>query len=176
MRSPHLFLLLVFSTLLVGCGEPLPDISSPKTHRSGTITFDYPGNWKVVEDLVTPAVHSLFVETPGDTLVILQSYPVEDAVDLTSFSEAFSKNAMTDSSVVKMDSSVFASLPDASGYKWVREDFNVNLFSESVPHRRLYGIKVMGDRQMVFILQVPTEDYATADAGFQLIRDTLSSK
>jgi hypothetical protein len=59
---------LSFLSLFTGCGETQADLSTPKTHKSGAVTFDYPKNWRITEDLVTPEIHYLFVETPGDAL------------------------------------------------------------------------------------------------------------
>lgn len=161
--------------LIVGCGEPHADLSSPKTHRSGDITFDYPNNWRITDDLVMPEVHLLFVETPGNALVILQSYPIGEADDLTAFSKDFAETAATETPIGKMVGSTFAEMPDAGGYEWIAEDFNITVLGESVPHRRLYGTKKLGDRQAFLILQVATEDYQNAEAGFQLIRNSLRS-
>lgn len=161
--------------LLGGCGEPHADLSKPKTHQSGAITFDYPKNWRITEESVGPEIHYLIVETPGDAIVILQSYPTGEAYDLTAFCKEFSESAATETPMGRMAKSRFADIPDAGGYDWIVEDFVVTLLGESVPHRRLYGTKDIGDRQVFLIFQVATEDYSKAEAGFQLIRDSLRS-
>ena len=170
------FLLLaapLFLGLFAGCGEPQADLSTPKIHQSGGISFEYPKNWRITEDSVTPEIHYLFVETPGDALVILQSYPTGEADDLTAFSKEFSESATTEAPIGKIAKSTFSNIPDAGGYGWIVEDFEINLLGESVPHRRLYGSKEIGERLVFLILQAATEDYSKAEAGFQLIRDTL---
>jgi len=173
MKTSHLLIvsLLLLSTLFAGCGEPQADLSTPKTHKSGAITFDYPKNWEITVDSVTPEIHYLFVETPGDALVILQSYPTGDADTLAEFSEEFSEEMP----IVTIAKSTFAAIPDSEGYNWIREDFDMNLLGVSVPHRRLYGTKKIGDRQVFLIFQVSTEDYPNTETGFQLIRESLRS-
>lgn len=125
--------------------------------------------------MVTPAVHYLFVETPGDALVILQSYSKDEADGLAAFSKAVSDSATNEMPIGKMANSRFADLPDASGYSWIMETFDISFVGESIPHRRLYGTKQIGDRQVFVIFQVATEDYSKVEAGFQLIRDSLRS-
>jgi hypothetical protein len=71
--------------------------------------------------------------------------------------------------------STFSAIPEASGYEWIEEEFSIKFLSESIPHRRLYGTKMIGDRQVFLILQVATEDYARAEPGFELIRNSLRS-
>jgi hypothetical protein len=166
---------LSFLSLFAGCGEPQADLSTPKTHKSGAITFEYPKNWKITEDLVTPEIHYLFVETPGDALVILQSFPTGDADTLAEFSEQFSESAAKETPIGTMAKSTFAAIPDSDGYSWIGEDFGINLLGDSTALRRLYGTKNIGGRQVFLIFQVATEDYRKAEIGFQLIRDSLRS-
>jgi hypothetical protein len=175
MKPILLFTALSFLSLFAGCGESQADLSTPKTHNSGAITFDYPKNWKITEDLVTPEIHNLFVESPGDAIVILQSYPTDEADTLAEFSKGFSENAATETPIGTISKSTFAAIPDSEGYSWIGEEFDIQLLGESVPHRRLYGTKKIGGRQVFLIFQVATEDYPKAEKGFQLIRDSLRS-
>ncbi len=127
--------------LLTGCDEPEADITVSQTKQSGHITFSYPKNWKIAEESITPKIQYIFVETPGKALAIIQSYPVEQADDLITFSKDFSASASTEMPAGKIESSEFSKLPDANGYSWIREDFKVSLLGQSVPHRRIYGKK-----------------------------------
>jgi predicted Zn-dependent protease len=175
MKLFRVTIALALLGLFAGCGEPQVDLSTTKTHRSGAITFDYPKNWEISDDSLTPEIHYLFVETPGDALVVFQSYPIDEANGLTDFSKAFSKSAATETPIGKVEQSTFSAIPEASGYEWIEEEFSIKFLSESIPHRRLYGTKMIGDRQVFLILQVATEDYARAEPGFELIRNSLRS-
>ncbi|MEO0453356.1 MAG: hypothetical protein AAFY98_04380 [Verrucomicrobiota bacterium] len=165
----------LFLSLFAGCGEPQADLSTPKTHRSGAITFDYPKNWRVTEESAASEIHYLFVESPGDVLVILHSYPADGADDLTAFARDFSESAATETLIGKIERSKFTDMPDTAGYSWIVEGFEINLLGESFPHQRFYGTKEIGGRQIFLILQVATEDYSKVEAGFQLIRESLRS-
>ena len=175
MRLLLLLLIVSLLGLFTGCGEPKADLSKSKMHRSGAITFKYPTNWRISEESVAPEIHYLFIETPGDAVVIFQSFPTAEADDLPAFSKAFSNSAATEMPIGKMVGTTFADMPEADGYEWIVENFNINLFGESVPHRRFYGTKVIGDRQIFLIFQVATEDCAKAEPGFHLIRNSLRS-
>ena len=173
MRLFRILLALSLLSLFAGCGEPKADLSAPNTHRSGAITFDYPKNWKITEDSVNPELHYLVVESPGDAIVIFQSFPIDESNSLTAFSKEFSKSAETEMPLGKAAQSTFTDVPEVSGYKWIAEEFNINLLGESVPHRRLYGTKEIDDRQVFLIFQVAKEDFAKAEPGFDLIRNSL---
>jgi hypothetical protein len=163
MKLFRVTIALALLGLFAGCGEPQVDLSTTKTHRSGAITFDYPKNWEISDDSLTPEIHYLFVETPGDALVVFQSYPIDEANGLTDFSKAFSKSAATETPIGKVVQSTFSAIPEASGYEWIEEEFSIKFLSESIPHRRLYGTKMIGDR------------HARAEPGFELIRNSLRS-
>lgn len=170
------FLLLPALSLLClwsGCSEPQADISAPKTHRSGNITFDYPKNWTITGESITPEIHYFLMETPGDALVVFHSLPADEAVDLAAFSKTFAESAASETPIAKLVRTGFAVLPPAGGYDWIAEEFSVNLLGESVPHRRLYGAKKIGDRKVFLIFQVATEDQANTEPGFALFSETL---
>lgn len=166
---------LALLTLLAGCGEPEADLTNPKSHTSGSLSFDYPKNWKITEDLATTETQYVFVETPGNAIVILQSYPQGTTDDLTAYSKDFSESAAEETPIGNMTQSSFTDLPNEAGYRWIKEDFEISLLGESTPHRRLYGTKVIGERRVFLILQVATEDYSKTEGGFELIRDSLQS-
>ena len=173
MKLLWIFLLLPILLLIVGCGEPKADLSTPKTHRAGDLVFDYPRNWKIEEHVNSPELLSLFVETAGDALVILQAYPSDEAEDLAAFAHEFSKGTAEEISVAKIEGSTFAELPEAHGYQWLQEKFEIGLLGESVPHRRLYGARKIGSRQVFLILQVASGDYSKVKPGFDLIVKSL---
>jgi hypothetical protein len=172
MRLNQLLSTLLITILFTGCGEPKADISTPKTHSSGAITLDYPKNWKITEESITSEMHSFFIETNGNALVIFQSYPSEDADDLPAFSKSFS-DAATETPVGKVAGATFAGAPDKDGYEWILEDYTINLLGESIPHRRRYGAKNIGDKRIFLIFQVASEDSAKVESGFQLIQKSL---
>ena len=100
---------LLFS-LLLGCFEEVADLSNPKTYNSNQIFFKYPRNWEITDDTFIPAIHNLLIETPGDALVIVQSYQADLAQDLESFSKSFSEDTLLETPVVRISQSEFEPL------------------------------------------------------------------
>ena len=158
---------------LIGCSEPQADLSEPKTHRTNAYRFHYPKNWKITEESTSSPIHYLFVETPGDALVVIQSYPIDSADDLLTFAKDFSASATVETPIGKITQSPFSEITTDSGYQWVSEKFSIELLGESVPHDRLYGTRSIGSRQVYLVFQVASEDLAKAKPGFDLITDSL---
>ena len=175
MRQLPLLSILMCFCLLTGCGEPQADLLTPLTHKSGELVFDYPKNWAIAEDSLTPELHNLFIETPGDALVILQSFPSGGTPTLTTFSHEFSNSVVIETFIGEFSTSTFSNIIDKDGCNIIEEDFNINLLGESIPHKRIYGTKEVGNRKIFLILQVAAEDYSKVEAGFQLIRDSLTN-
>lgn len=184
--SLEIFFKLTLLALLTNCGENIQlggeeeaDLSNPKTHRSGELSFAYPGNWEIGVDQVTTSFHNLFINTPGTGIVILQSYPIEFTDDLKTFAGEFSESGAAFASALgSVKNSVLTELPSKGGYAWLREDFEIEvpLLPISVPHRRLYASKNVGERRIFLILQVAEEDYPKVGKGFGLIGDSLTSE
>tara|TARA_R110002096_G_scaffold200639_9_gene384690 strand:- start:1415 stop:2122 length:708 start_codon:yes stop_codon:yes gene_type:complete len=173
MRLCATFFTLLLVSLLLGCGEPQADLTTPNTHRSGTIAFEYPKNWRITDEAVKPEVQYIIVETPGDALVVLQSFPAVDAILLEDFASAFSERSAAETPIGKVEESTFTLLPEGSGFRWIQEEFSMSLLGESILHRRLFGARQIGERKVFLIFQVATEDLDRALPGLELIRDSL---
>ena len=87
---------LVFvSLLLVGCGERSVKIDNPRAYNNAGLEFEYPRNWKVTEDVQQEELRYLFVESPGDALLIIQIFSADDALDIQDFAKRFAQTAGT---------------------------------------------------------------------------------
>lgn len=175
MKFLNSSLTLVILSLLAGCGEQQADLISTKSHQSGSISFSYPGNWKITEDSTVVEIQNLFVETPGEALVILQSYPVDIADNLTTFSQSFSFSAADETLIGDVSESTFTDLSNKSGFVWIEEEFHMTLFGETIPHRRLFGAKDIRSQRIFLVMQSASEDYAKVEPGYKLIWSSLRS-
>ena len=75
--------LAALAILVAGC-ERAPDIDQPNSYDKGGIAFSFPGNWSVSEDVTEPGeleYRHIFVESPGNAIVIIQRY--SPGIDLT---------------------------------------------------------------------------------------------
>ncbi len=174
MKSAFAFLLLLaFSWFAGGCQEPPADVSSPKTYRANAITFDYPGNWRVTEDSTISGY--FFVETPGDALVTFISLPRDQAPELADYAKDHSSATRDATPVGNISSEGLTELPAVDGYQWMHERLNISLLGENVPHQRFYAMRDIGEKRIILVFQVATEDLSRAKPGFDLIKDTLQA-
>ena len=171
--KPVFLIVFPLFSWFTGCFEQVADVANPKGYDSHQLSFQYPRNWQISEDTFTPQVHNLFVESPGDALVIIQCYNSGTTQDLKAFSESFSENARTETPLGEFSDSNFRTLSKEAGYDWIQEEFEISLLGESIPHKRIFGTKKINIRQVLLIFQVAIEDYLKAEPGLNLIRDTL---
>ncbi|MCG8526206.1 MAG: DUF4720 domain-containing protein [Opitutales bacterium] len=168
MKRIELSFLLIILLFLSGCLEPRANISSPKSYSNLGIQFEYPKNWKITEDEQDDFVRYLFIESPGDAIVILQIYGKEDKLDLENFAHDFSDNAKNELPIGVFSDSTFEVTGD-----YLEEKFTISLLNESVPHRRKYALRDYNEQICFIVFQVAEEDLDKTNPGFDLIIKTL---
>lgn len=174
MQSLSKFLAaLALAGFLAACGERQADVTRTTTHQTGTLVFEHPANWKITSEIVDPAMQMLILESPGSAIVILRGDPADETVDLLEFQQEFSSDATEEIAMGKITKSKTIGLPEADGYEWLQEDFTITLLGQSIPHRRMFGSKEIGDRRVFLILQAAVEDLAKVEPGFDLVRRSM---
>lgn len=179
MNSPRRFVaipvlvVISISLLLAGCWESPADISNPQTYDKDGLTFTYPGNWKVVEDVAGDPVRYLFVESPGEALVIVQVDSSGQAKSLKPFAESFSQRAATETPIGSTGQNEFGPLETRAAYEAIQEKFSITLLSVEVSHTRVYLRKASGDTTLFIINQASDEDLASVEPGFDQISTSL---
>lgn len=157
--------------LITGCGEPVADINKTNSFNKHGMTFKYPGNW-TLSDEVTGDIISIYLETPGDTVVIIQNYPNDYSMNLKEFSEDFRKSMIENLPIGNINSQKVLS----SSANMIDEEFSISLVGEKVPHRRKFLCLNSEKTTCFLIYQVPKEDYEKSQKGFELIHSSLELK
>ena len=161
---------LVFvSLLLVGCGERSVKIDNPRAYNNAGLEFEYPRNWKVTEDVQQEELRYLFVESPGDALLIIQIFSADDALDIQDFAKSFAQTAKEETPKSFLVDSVFGSVSKSGGYEILTEQFSMTLLRQKIPHTRTYRRKPVANRVCFIIAQVADEDRLKVTKGFELI-------
>ncbi|MCP3872730.1 MAG: hypothetical protein GY699_06185, partial [Desulfobacteraceae bacterium] len=137
------FLLAICALLLFGllACEKSADISSPIKYEKESVSFSYPQNWKVTEDVRQQDLRYIFVESPGDAIFIVQIYSKHDAVSFKEFVEWFSSQSKEETPIGKMEENTFSTVEKTTpgkGMKGIKENFSMTLFGQKIPHMREY--------------------------------------
>ncbi len=165
----NLGLTCLLAISVVGCWERQADVSSPQSYSKQGLSFQYPGNWKVTDDENFDFFRYLFIESPGDAIVIIQIFGREDALGLKEFSADFADGAKEDYTLGSISESSFQMADD-----YLEEQFSITILNETVPHLRRYMRLEFGQKLCFVIFQVADEDLEKAAPGFQLIVSSLN--
>ncbi len=165
----HIPYLVISLLLLVGCGERSAKTDNPRSYNKAGIAFEYPGNWEVTEDEQLAGLRYLFVETPGDAIVIIQIYSADDALEIRDFAQNFARSAQEETPFGNVSASVFSSVEKSNGYEILTERFSITLLGENVPHTRIYRRKPVDNKVCLIVAQVAVEDLSKVTMGFEQI-------
>lgn len=175
MLTRHLALTLGVLVLVVAasCGSPLADVGHPVAFAKGGLQFQMPGNWKVTDDETEDGVRLLFIEEPGDALLIVQLLPSEIAEDLPVYAKNFEQAAKENVAIGTLSESVFLKRRPYGEYESLKETFSISLLGETLPHTRMYYRRTFGDTVCFLIAQVADEDRAKVFRGFKQVLGSL---
>ena len=161
--------LVIMLFLLVGCGERSARTDNPRSYNKTGIEFKYPRNWKVTEDVQQAEFRYLFVETPGNALLIIQIYSADDALEIQDFAKNIDHSVKEETPVGNVSASTFSSVNKSDGYEILTEQFSITLLGETVTHTRTYRRKPIGSKVCFIIAQVANEDFSKVTKGFEQI-------
>ncbi len=173
--------------VVVSC-EQFPNLSSPSFYSKDGISFRYPGNWTVSEDVTKEGdseYRYLFVKSPGDAILISQRYRPE--VDLTpeEFASDFKAIRNAEAEDVfrvgrfrpikvqsRSDFQVQATIAGETR-EGIGQAFVISALGEKITHfSTLFTIDHRN--QTIFVVaQAPREDWKLVEPAFQLVQSSL---
>ena len=151
-------------------------IDSLKSFSSEYLSFDYPGNWEITDEIILEDYLYLYIETPGDALVIVQSDSETETADVMDFAKSFSDDATPEGPVFNASKFHFTKLKKKNGFDMVEEKFNFSFLGQVVPHQRIFATKPMGEGTIFVVYQVALEDLSKTEPGYDVIMKTLTLK
>lgn len=154
--------LVICSLLILVACEQKADVSEIQTYQKDGMKFDYPLNWDVASDEYIGDVRSVFIETPGSAIFMVQLYPAKSADPLKVYADYFLK----DLNVEKLEHSKRTSKSGYIGY------FTVSFLGVEVPHQIEFYSNKKSDNVSYLIAQVAIEDFSKVEVGFSLIYDS----
>lgn len=163
MKLRLIVLFFMLATLLPAC-EEAADIANSKLYDKAGVSFQYPGNWTVSEDEGSAMYRNIFVESPGDALMIIQSMDVSVEQDLMEYAKSYAQMSSEASTIAKVSKSKYTKKDP-----YVLESLDFTVLTETVPHQRKYQ-KVKGLEKIYYLIsQSAVDDLQKTQAGFALI-------
>jgi hypothetical protein len=173
----------------LGCaglgGEPPADLSARNTYDQHGVRFEYPGNWRLAEEVTTGEgveARLLTIETPGDAVVLIHDIRPPSAMTLAEFSSTYQQGMrdqlqgvtgglleLTDLGSEPLTRSLLGQ--EVAG---VRERYTIFVLGKSIPHTLDLYPANGGEHTVVVVTQVADEDRRQVELGFDLILDTLA--
>jgi hypothetical protein len=174
---------LLLALPLAGC-ETSPELRRPQSYSKDGISFRYPSNWSVSEDVETPGASGyryLFIDSPGSATVIVQHYQPGTALSVEEFAGNFHRKLIeTVGDVARVGPlkpfsgqagnavpvrAVVAGVPRGG----IEYSFSISGAGQQVPHK-FRAFKVESASATTFLVaQAATEDWDLVAPGFDLV-------
>lgn len=157
--------------------EAVAQVDSPQKYDGGGVIFKYPGNWSITEDggkVSEGEVRYLFLETAGDNFVSIQIFRATEASELSEYTQINSRLLAEEISLGSYGASTFSGMKEKGGIEVIEEHLEMTVYGESIPYKRVYCRKRIGDTIAFIILQVTTEEYEMVIGGFDQILESMS--
>lgn len=185
--------LFVASTLvgLTGCervlgffSEPKAQVDEPLRYEKDEISFLYPGNWKVAEEVTQEngiELRTINVESAGNALLMIQSFKPGVEIDLGEHIE-LTMGAMQEEvgkQVGGLADSTRGSVTDfereflGATRAGKKAAITITALGEKVPSSVALIGAVLEDRTVLLFTTIPDEDRESVEAGFDQVISSL---
>ncbi|PWK48592.1 hypothetical protein C8D97_109143 [Pleionea mediterranea] len=128
-----LFLTVTF-LFMFGCRERSAELKDINRYMKSGVSFDYPGNWKVTEDVEDEDYRYIFVESPGDAISKIEIYPKGASFSLLEFVKLDIEN-------LKSNMPKFFNLNDKGGISEITRSVEGEIFTG---YKYKYNFSVLG--------------------------------
>jgi hypothetical protein len=172
----------------LGChllGEPTPNVGSPNHHAANGLDFDYPGNWTLKSEMQNEegiALYTAEIESSGNAIAMVQQFepsvPLEVdqlMVDLTTGMREGAQQEFggvidyADGRIVDVERTLLGQTRTGK-----EKQFTLSALGEKLAHTmQVYPVE-LEDRSLILYMQVPDEDRAKAQPGFDQIYDSIA--
>lgn len=185
--------LLMASTLvgLTGCervmgffSEPTAQVDEPLRYEKDEISFQYPGNWKVAEEVTQEngiELRTINVESAGNALLMIQSFKPGVEIDLAAHIE-LTMGAMQEEvgkQVGGLADSTRGSVTDfereflGARRAGKKAAITITALGEKVPSSVALLGAVLEERTVLLFTTIPDEDRKSVEAGFDQVIESL---
>jgi len=141
MKNHALVLILLLLPFFSAC-EKMADVDSPQSYSKDSLSFLYPGNWKITEEEVFELKTKFInIESPGDGTVMICFYDFEEDETLIEFATELSRemasaveDEMPISKVGELNFSKITVEGNSGPLEGLRNKTDITFLGQKVPH------------------------------------------
>lgn len=171
MRNLVTSVALVVFLLLSAC-EQQAELGQPSEYDKNGVKFSLPGNWEVTEDSEEEASRYIFVETPGDAIILIELYAREDSPTLKQYTQWIIQHSVEAFPLGGRTEGTFEEVRRTAGERTLtayRNEFVASVIGIEVPHVAEF-YRLEADARIAYLSwQVATEDLPRVQEGFDLV-------
>jgi hypothetical protein len=177
MQAMKIVKLLIIAILIssLGC-EKNADIDYVYEYNEGGISFEFPGNWQVAENISEGESRHIVVESPGFAFFAVQKLTKENSFDLSEYVTTYVNLMKDEMPFGKLSEGHKSSvIRNIGGHEinGIKNNITITVLKEEVPHEQTI-FKIPLKRSDIFLIaQVATADKQFVTEGFDLIFDTF---
>jgi hypothetical protein len=159
-------LLLLIALALPACERPA-DLSKTHVFSEYGIAFEYAANWNVKERENSSAARIIYIEEPGDALVIISVFRGSARISPRGYADAYASS---------LSDAIPFGLVKAKVVPRTEETVDVTFtLASAVPHTANVTLHGFERVSVICLTQVADDNRKNVQAGFDLIRRTLRS-
>ncbi len=148
-----------------------------KRYENDGLSFSYPDNWQVTEDLsIENGLRHVNIEDSDSSLYVLNIMSSEFEVDLEDYATNFVKDLPANlqvGKIVKVEGGTTSRVICGRNYNGVRRRYSVSLLGEVVPNTADFFLIAGEKTNALLMIMSPDEDLTAAEKEFQMFSDSL---
>jgi len=159
---------------------PIPS----EKYDSDGLVFEYPTDWRVIEDSVQDDVRYVFIENEQGAVSVIQIFPLDQAPTLEQFATSYSEQTQILPELAEGETEVAVPPPtelmsitrelDGKGYDWIVETVPGQIGGIETSDYREYFRKDSERFSAFLINQVSNDALSATEGSFELIFKTLT--
>jgi hypothetical protein len=155
--------------------ESEADIGNPKEYQGEKISFRYPGNWAISDDLNQDGTRMVSVDSPGEATLMITIVDKKKAFSIKEYSNIVTASLSENSPDEKGDFA-FGPVTRDGRFKALTATWTMTFLGESIPHTIFFRRRRYGKKVCFIMAQVADEDLAKVEPGFKQVFDTFKMK
>ena len=176
MKIKALIYFIAGSVVLVSAScSPVADLSNPKFFENELITFSYPGNWEIDENVREDYGYRISISGPENSVVILLVISPGWEMNFEDYCKQYSEMLKDNISLGKITRTELSDVVvHPNGMETCQLSLTLSILSENINSTAKFWKIGSGGIAVIGMTQVADEDREKLLDGFRLIEDNIT--